>query len=498
MQLFSVNNFQSQTPPRPINSPRSLEGCLRAGLDPNDLLPKPKSSFNAPGLADRMLDIKYETYERKRNDNIALVKKEREAIIAYTERKNKLNASGTHNMTAATSADQTNKKSAMVEVEEKRMEALRQRQKQEMDKLIEKEKTMVVLQQKIAHTEAEEGKKKRIHEKKVAEQKAQAKRKAAQIAEEIAKKEIEEGEARRQLDRREQAMTKKLNIERAKNEKRILKEARERDIERAAKAEAHRKHTEALLDAQFKVAEENRKKMVEREQRVQDQLAKKKQDKADEIAQMRAEATKRMEEAMHKHEEVQEKKKKAFHESELKAMERAKEHEKEKMESLRKQGQERDARNKLRFSRLVDAYRNRKAKRDDIVQRRNKKEGIFGKLQAERDEHIAMLKFTTDLTMADKQENVERVARVNEFRRLQMLAKIEQEDQRWEDIKADKRRMYLKHTEEVKGTLIRKHEVSNAMETMRATNDFSLLDTLFAGKKKNRHSGDDDEKAKTH
>jgi hypothetical protein len=496
MQLFSVNNFQSQTPVRPINSPRSLEGCLRAGLDPNDLLPKPKESFKTPGLTDKMLDIKFETYERKRNESILLVKKERDAIIAYSERKQNLNASGSHTM-GGTGGEPTNKKSAMVEVEEKRMEALRQRQKQEMNKLIEKEKTMVLLQQKIAHTEAEEAKKKKIHEKKVAEQKAAAARKTAQIAEELAKKEQDEAEARRQLDRREQAMTKKLNIERAKNEKRILKEARQRDIERAQKAEAHRKHTEALLDAQFKVAEENRQKMVERERRVQEQLAKKKQDKADEIAQMREEATKRMEEAMHKHEEVQEKKKKAFHESEMKAAERAKEHEKEKMDALKKQAADRDARNRLRFQRLVDAYRNRKAKREDIVQRRNKKEGIFGKLQRERDEHIAMLKFTTDLMMADKQENVERVARVNEFRRLQMLAKIEAEDQRWEDIKAEKRRMYLKHTEEVKSTLTRKHEVANAMETMRATNDFSLLDSLFAGKKK-QETNDDDDKAKTH
>lgn len=467
---------------------------MRAGLDPNDLLPKPKSSFSAP--TEKMLDIKYETYERKRLDNINLVKKERDAIIAYTERKNNLNSSGSQTMNSPTNAapggDQTTKKSAMVEVEEKRMEALRQRQKQEMDKLIEKERTMVVLQQKIAHTEAEEAKKRKLHEKKVAEQKAAAARKTAQIAEDLAAKEREEAEARRQLDKREQAMTKKLNIERAKNEKRILKEARQRDIERAEKAEAHRKHTEALLDAQFKVAEENRQKMIERERRVQEQLIKKKQDKADEIANMRAEATKRMEEASHKHEEVQEMKKKAFHESEMKAMERAKEHEKEKLESLKKQAADREQRNKLRFSRLVDAYRNRKAKREDIVQRRNKKESIFGKLQAERDEHIAMLKFTTDLTMADKQENVERVARVNEFRRLQMLAKIEAEDQRWEDIKAEKRRMYLKHTEEVKSTLIRKHEVAAAMDTMRATNDFSLLDTLFAGKKKDK-SGDDDD-----
>lgn len=482
MQLYNINNFEQGTVVKLINSPRSLEACLRSGLDPSDLLPVPREQFIAPNLTDKMIDIKVEVNERKRQENIKLVQHERDAIIAYAERKNRNPTSPTGN--GNTSSNTTNKPAALVEIEEKRMEALRQRQKQEMDKLIEKEKAIVVLQQKIAHAEQEEAKKKKIHEKKVAEQKAQAAKKAQQIQEEIANKEREEAELRKALDRKEQALTKKLNKERAENEKRILQEARERDIERAQKVEAHRKQTEALLDAQFKIAEDNREKMLERERRVQEQLEKKKQDKAEEIAKLRNEATERMEKALHKHEETQEKKKKDFHDNEMAALERAKLHEKEKMELLKRQASDREKRNQLRFQRLVDAYKNRKEKRENIIQRRNEKDSIFGKLQEERDAHIAMLKFTTDLKMEDKQENVERVARVNEFRRLQLLRKIESEDNRWLQIKTEKKKLSIKHLDEVKSTLTRKHEVANAMEIMRITNDFSLLDTLFASKKK--------------
>lgn len=43
-----------------------------------------------------------------------------------------------------------------------------------------------------------------------------------------------------------------------------------------------------------------------------------------------------------------------------------------------------------------------------------------------------------------------------------------------------------KHNEEAKTALIRKHEIADAMERMRMTNDFTLLDKLFASKKKDK------------
>ena len=87
-----------------------------------------------------------------------MVIKERNAIIAFTDRKR--NALG-----ASTSSDQFSaigdekKKSAVLELEEQRMEALRRRQEKEISKIVEREQTMVALQVKIAHTEAEEKKK---------------------------------------------------------------------------------------------------------------------------------------------------------------------------------------------------------------------------------------------------------------------------------------------------------------------------------------------------
>ena len=65
--LFSVENFEeSGGNYREINSPRSLEACLRSGLDPAELYPRPKKNFIAKTLTDEMVDLKYNGFEKKR------------------------------------------------------------------------------------------------------------------------------------------------------------------------------------------------------------------------------------------------------------------------------------------------------------------------------------------------------------------------------------------------------------------------------------------------
>lgn len=83
----------------------------------------------------------------------------------------------------------------------------------------------------------------------------------------------------------------------------------------------------------------------------------------------------------------------------------------------------------------------------------------------------------------DKIENVERVARMNEFHRLQTLRRIEDAENRYDDIQRKKAEMLLKHKEEMKFTLTRKHEINDVMDQMRVSNDFTILDKLFVSKK---------------
>jgi hypothetical protein len=64
--LISIENFEVGDNIREINSPRTLEACLRSGLDPQELYPKSRSAFVSRKLTKEMIDIKFETFERKR------------------------------------------------------------------------------------------------------------------------------------------------------------------------------------------------------------------------------------------------------------------------------------------------------------------------------------------------------------------------------------------------------------------------------------------------
>lgn len=68
--LISVENFEDGNVTREINSPRCLESCLRSGIDPSELYPKPFDRFLFKHLPQEMIDIKRDYVEKKRRGKI--------------------------------------------------------------------------------------------------------------------------------------------------------------------------------------------------------------------------------------------------------------------------------------------------------------------------------------------------------------------------------------------------------------------------------------------
>jgi len=85
--IISIENFEDGGAAREMNSPRTLEACLRSGLDPKELAPKARSSFLSKTLTKEMVDAKLAMFEKKRRDKINEVKQERNAIIKFALRK---------------------------------------------------------------------------------------------------------------------------------------------------------------------------------------------------------------------------------------------------------------------------------------------------------------------------------------------------------------------------------------------------------------------------
>lgn len=415
-----------------------------------------------------------------------MVKKARDAIIQFPKIGGSPAASRDFSATGG-SADK--KGPALLEQERARMETLRRRQEKEMAKMIDREHALAELQDKIKKAEELEIHKRKLHEKKVEQQKSVAQKKQIQRQQELVRLEQEELARKRDIARRDAEFEAKVKQAALENEARLKHEAKLRDEARERKIEEFQKKTEDLIQAQFEAAERSRQIMMEREARVKAQLDEKKAKKKVEVAEQRAKAEERIRNALMAYMENERRKKEKFMKKRQEALERAEEIAKEEAQAQVKKGDARERNDKTRYHRLLDAYRTRSDYRADLSQRINAKNTGFDESLESNRQKAAMMKFQADLRMQEKQDNVERIARVSEFRRLQIARKIELDDDKYNEIQRQKQQMMEVHRQEVQQSLIRKHEVINAMELMRTTNDFTLLDKLFESKKK---KGDDD------
>jgi len=196
--IFSIINFDDGQKSKIINSPRSLEACLKSGIDPSELKKRSREKFVSVKLTEEMIDKKFEAFEKKRqgyddfqsvvmyiifsfnflSDKIEMVKAAREEIIEFNRKKmSSSNGDKGIDLVEMMALQAAERSSGMMAAEIARMESLRRRQEKEIAKMIEKEKLSADLQLKIKKGEDEALKKERDRLKKVAEAKIVAQKK---------------------------------------------------------------------------------------------------------------------------------------------------------------------------------------------------------------------------------------------------------------------------------------------------------------------------------
>ena len=241
--LYSIDNFEDGDACHEINSPRTLEACLRTGLDPSELMPKSRKSLTRKYMSEEMIDLAVSQAQWKRGELLKVVKEERARLMSFAKKKAETAQPGPSAI-AATEMSDEQKSNHMIAMEEKRMLALKKRQEKEIEKMIEKETQTVELQLRLQKTEHEARQKKLEFDKKVAADKVVAAKKATQRLQERAQKEAEEVVKKKEMLKaeRERAAIRKQKLE--EELRRIEAEARVREIERAAKVEAKKKKTD--------------------------------------------------------------------------------------------------------------------------------------------------------------------------------------------------------------------------------------------------------------
>ena len=190
-----------------------------------------------------------------------------------------------------------NQASQMMDMENQKMEAIKRRQKREIERVIENEGNMAILQGKILKTEEDEARKKLELDKLVAESRRES----------IKKKQSIDLDKKRELDveilERNRIAAKEMDFERklADREKKVeverRKMAREKEIYSAQlMIEREAKTTKIFTDLEY-AAECSRIRIQERNDRIQQQFEERKRLKEIDIRENRQRAEKRIQRA---------------------------------------------------------------------------------------------------------------------------------------------------------------------------------------------------------
>ncbi|CAM9703462.1 unnamed protein product [Chrysoparadoxa australica] len=478
-----------------ITSPRSLESCLRAGYDPSDLMPRSLEHFKVKGEASNLTQMRYEHAEQRRQERIATVIREREAIIEYMNhldghqtfaRTGGAETGGVATINSDLEAEAARLRAGILEMEAKRTIAIKKRQEREMQRVIENEQQMADLQAKILRGEEEELARQKEHAKNVALARAAAVERKRQAELDKKKAEDAEDQRRREMNLREKNLELKLLEAEKKNAVELAKAAAERNQQRIAREEARQQMVVDLIAAQEARAQKSKEIMMEREARVAAQLEKKKRAKHKEVLEKRSRAERRIQEALAKNKKIQEDKRRAYYMKQEAAQAKAAEQAVLNTEYIQKKIVAEQKKEEFLRKRLENSYRDRADHRADIINRRVEKDKFYAVVKAEREKEMAVRMLKNELSQQDKKENIERIKRIDQFVKLQTMKRIEEETHRSEAVAEQRQYLIDQRKSAALQAMHQKYCIKEAMERMKATNKFHSLDAILDGSGKKR------------
>ena len=145
-------------------SPRTLEACLHRGLTVEELRPRDEKTFRRGMESAEFTHRRYEFFEKRRQDKIALVKSRRNDLVKKSERYEGPGGLSTGEKRALEEA--AKQKAATIEIERKRVESIKRKQQQEIARIIEKEKVLTNMQEHLKHIQELEAERAAKHQEK--------------------------------------------------------------------------------------------------------------------------------------------------------------------------------------------------------------------------------------------------------------------------------------------------------------------------------------------
>ncbi|KAK1928777.1 Reticulocyte-binding protein 2 a [Phytophthora citrophthora] len=487
-----------------INSPRSLEACRRMGIKPSELLTKTVVEFLDHGVNRKYslvekeaAVLRHEHFEQLRQQKLETVRAEREAILSglgpAPPSTALLSVPGTtgsptgegspiQQQTVAgfpprrtqsarpwMNSTETLGDSTLLQLEERRLARIKLRQQKDIQNAIEMEAKLVRLQQENARRAAEEAKRQEDQHRKMRQRRMQLA--AAKHEKELAKKRDEDKEAlERKTRRRSEAERERVLVEEEKEKARQRAlEAAQRDLERQQNADAWRIQTEELLRQQEEVVAANRRRMLEKERQVAVKIEAANKRRHQEALERREKANARIQNVTYQNELALARKKQEVTDKQTAAAERGKEIQRKTANELKERAAKSKQDESVRQKRLEAAHALREKHVSELLLKRDQLEAKMEDTQQEREKARLLAQVEHQLGVSRKEQNVERIQRMEAYARDQLMRRISSADARSRAVKERKQALLQTRQQVATEAMIRRHRLADAVEKMRTT-----------------------------
>jgi len=450
-----------------VLTPRSAEACLKHGVNPEVLRIRDLDSFWEVGIEPEIQRMRHEVYSNRRHEMMKIVRKERKRLlnmeVAAMER-----GGGATLTPAQLLAQQQKQNSTLVEIEERRLAKMRRRQEKELEQMLQFEVKMGEIQSEMKRKADKE---QRAEEKRIRDKEKRQRQMAEERRiRELRRKAEEDAEEERQQAMAEEMFQRDMKIlaEKKKQDRKNRIQARINDEERARKQEEHRLQTQRLFKQQQQRLKSSANERARKEKIRMDKVQFKRDQDQMRYSTRRKEIEDRILKnlEMAKHREEKRKvdffQKKDYHER-LRAqaeMEKEKQRERKNRESFMMEQKRQLA---------LQAVREHEDNvREMTLQKFDNDAKFVEQLNEVRGKEHAIMKERENLKKQLKQENVERIRRINEYKRLETLRKINEGDRRTDEMMKRKEDIITQRRLAGLKTKMQKDQIMEVLESSRA------------------------------
>jgi len=417
-------------PARTVLTPRSAEACLKHGINPEILRIRDLESFFDPNVDPAVQRMRHEAYSQRRHEMMAIVRQERKKIV-NAEVAAGMAGDGEAGMTpGAIMAQQAKANATFVENEEKRLLKMKKRQEKEIEQMLSFEMKMSEI--------VEEREKRAEHEKQKEERRKKEKGKRAKLlAEErrikdLRRKAMEDAEEEMRLAQAKAMHQKEkaIQAEKAAKEKAARKEARLKEEQRLAKQEEHRIQTQRIMEEQQAAIRARMQEMERAEELRLARIEAEEAEKKKQLAEKRKAIEERLDRNMKMAARAEEKRKQDYHEKHAAHEALREEHLQSQARDRELQARQQELMEQRRLMVLAQTRRDEERHKEQMRQNFIDEEINVQRVKEARERNRMLETHKKDLKVAMKLENVERIKRIGEYKRLETLRQIHEADKR--------------------------------------------------------------------